>query len=500
MFGAATACIFACHPRPLFRPAGLVWVFGLFSLWGLTDLFRLAPDLDWGNRFLVTAELLLCVVLVTLQWARSRREPSDRASLRWTFISLLLGSGLFILSSVVTVSLGWLPPLPQGYAFGFFLLIYIGIALGLRRYRLFDLDEWAFRLLMWVGGALAVVALDAALILALDWSAGPALGVSLWVCGLLYFPVRQWLWQKLADQPKLQLHELMPDVVTLAFQPSQLAQEKVWDLLLMRLFDPLELNVLDKCPPTSAALAQDGLALALPACGGVRGRSLRYPDRGKRLFSPKDVAFIQAVCELMDQAQHSRDAQDRGARDERRRIARDMHDDVGARLLMLMHRAQSSELADLARAAMTDLRTALSALDAQPVPLAEALADWRAEASSRCEAAGVTLEWQSPRADPEGRLTARHKSILERALRESLTNALKHASPTQIRIQIDQEAQTLVLRILNDGAQNDPSQWQEGRGLSGMRQRLAEEGADMRIQRLDSGETELQVRLPWSRG
>lgn len=499
LFGAATACIFACHPRPLLRPVQLLWVFGVFSLWGLTDLLRLAPDIDWGNRFLVTAELLLCVLLATVQWISSRRAPLERASLRWLFLSLLLGSGLFILSSITTVSLGWLPPLPQGYAFGFFLLIYIGIALGLRRYRLFDLDEWAYRLLMWVGGTLAVVGLDAALILALDWSAGPALGVSLWVCGILYFPVRQWLWQQLADRPQLQLHELMPDVVTLAFQPSQEAQETVWDQLLRRLFDPLELTTLGAGPGTVAALDEQGLALLLPACGGVSARQLRYPDRGRRLFSPKDVAFIQAVCHLMDQAQVSRDAQDRGAREERRRIARDMHDDVGARLLMLIHRAQSSELAELARAAMNDLRTALAALDARPVPLGEALADWRAEASSRCEAAGVTLEWQTHRLGAEDRLSARHKSLLERALRESLTNALKHASPTLIRIRFDKEAQGLSLQVQNNGTPTDPHQWPEGRGLSGMRQRLGEAGADLLIQRLDSDTTELRVTLPWGK-
>ena len=473
--------------------------FGFFSLWGLTDLLRLAPDVDWGNRFLVTAELLLCMVLATLQWIGSRGAPVDRASLRWLFLSLLLGSSLFMLSSIITLSLGWLPPLPQGYAFGFFLLIYVGIALGLRRHRLFDLDEWAYRLLMWVGGALAVVGLDAALILALDWSAGPALGVSLWVCGVLYFPVRQWLWQKLADRPQLQLHELMPDVVRLAFQPSESAREQVWDQLLLRLFDPLELNHLPMVNSHGAELSEEGLTLLLPTCGGVGARRLRYPDRGKRLFSPKDVAFIDAVCELMNQAQDSRDAQDRGAREERRRIARDMHDDVGARLLMLIHRAQSSELAELARSAMNDLRTALAALDARPVPLAEALADWRAEASSRCEAAGVTLEWLSPRREPEGRLSARHKSLLERTLRESLTNALKHASPTRIRIMVEKEAQSLHLQVQNNGIPSDPGRWHEGRGLSGMRQRLTEEGAEFRLRQLDSGETELTVRLPWSR-
>jgi signal transduction histidine kinase len=499
LFGAATACIFACYPRPLLRPLQLLWVFGVFSLWGLTDLLRLAPDLDWGNRFLVTAELLLCMLLATIQWIGSRGAPLERASLRWLFLSLLLGSGLFILTSIITVSLGWLPPMPQGYAFGFFMLIYIGIALGLRRYRLFDLDQWAYRLLMWVGGALAVVGLDATLILALDWSAGPALGVSLWVCGFLYFPVRQWLWQKLADRPQLQLHELMPDIVSLAFQPSQKAQETAWDQLLMRLFDPLELSTRETGPRTPATLDEQGLSLLLPACGGVSARQVRYPERGRRLFSRKDVTFIHAVCNLMDQAQESRDAQDRGVREERRRIARDMHDDVGARLLMLIHRAQSSDVAELARAAMNDLRTALAALDARPVPLTEALADWRAEASSRCEAAGVALRWQAPKLEAEVRLSARHKSLLERTLRESLTNALKHASPTWIHIRLEKDAQVLSLQVKNDGTPTDPQRWQEGLGLSGMRQRLGEVGADLRIERLGSGETALRITLPWGK-
>ena len=44
---------------------------------------------------------------------------------------------------------------------------------------------------------------------------------------------------------------------------------------------------------------------------------------------------MTAVCELMNQADAGRNAHERGATEERRRIARDMHDDIGARLLML---------------------------------------------------------------------------------------------------------------------------------------------------------------------
>lgn len=509
MWGAALVSIFMSYPQLLVRPRHLIWPFVFAGVCWVADVTRTAPDLNWGNRYVVTVEMLLVIAAAITQWIRSKGAPLERAALRWFIVSLLLGSSLFILTAITTVTLGWLPPLPQGYAFGFFMLIYIGIALGLRRYRLFDLDEWAWQMLVWVGGALAVVAVDALLIVALDWSAGAALGTSLWICGLLYFPARQWLWQKLVRRPALQLHELMPDLVRIAFQPSLAAREALWGGLLQRLYAPLELTaaspewaavqrtLTEPIPPARlATIAEDGLSLHVPPCAGLAARRLRYPDGGQRLFSPKDAAFMAAVCELMNQADAGRNAHERGATEERRRIARDMHDDIGARLLMLIHRAPTLDLAELARSAMNDLRTALSALEAQPVPLADALADWRAEATSRCEAAGVALEWRGSKHEPAGRLAARHKSLIERALRESLTNALKHAAPGRVQIEVNLFADSISLRVVNDGGSTDPTQWVEGRGLRGMRQRLEELGGTLESRRLASGHSEFALQLP----
>lgn len=495
LFGAALVAIFMAHPRPMARPRHLAWPFAIFGLWWCIDVLRIAATPDLGFRIPVMAEMLLAIALALVQWRRSKGDPLSRASLRWLSLSLLLGSGLFILLITATVSLGWLPPMPQGYAFGFFLFIYVGIALGLRRHRLFELDEWALRMLMWVGGALAVVGLDLLLILALDWSAGSALGLSLWICGALYFPVRQWLWQRLAHRPAPPLHEFMPDVVHIAFQSQGQAREKAWDTLLRRLYDPLHLEPLADAP-AQAGLDDTGLVLNIPPCGGVSARRLRYAARGQQLFANKDARFMRALCQLMDQAENSRHAQERGASDERKRIARDMHDDVGARLLMLIHRADSPEIADLARSAMHDLRSALSVLDAQPVPLAEAVADWRAEAMERCEASGTVLSWNAPPAgELAGTLASRQKSVLERALRESLTNALKHARPHHIEVHLQAQADRLDLRIAHHGAVLAPERWKEGRGLRGMRQRLAECGAELHAANLPDGRVQLALRM-----
>ncbi|MBH1963311.1 MAG: hypothetical protein I8H77_03185 [Comamonadaceae bacterium] len=496
-FGVALGCIFLLHPKLLVRPAHIVWPFLLFNLWCLADALRWVPSPHWGRQAAILAMLLQAVTLATLQWIGNRGNALARASLRWLSLSLLAGSGLFIVLIIATAVLGWLPIMPQGYAFGFFLLIYVGIALGLRRYRLFDLDEWAWRMLLWIGGTLAVVGVDALLIVFLDWSAGTALGASLWICGALYFPARQWLWQRVAHRSTMQVHELMPDVVRIAFQPSRPTQETLWDDLLRRLHDPMQLETSD-FSGTQAMLDSTGLTLDVPACGGIGPRRLRYASRGQRLFSSKDAGFLNGLCHLMDQAQTSRDAYERGASEERRRIARDMHDDVGARLLMLIHRAGSPELAELARAAMHDLRTALHVLDAQDMPLADAVADWRAEAGARCEAAQVTLTWSADLGEDPPALASRQKAVMERALREGLTNALRHARPTHVEIAIALRSDELRLALRNDGAIGDPTSWAKGRGLQGMRHRLQTYGGSLHTGISARGGAELIVQMPLS--
>jgi hypothetical protein len=326
MFGAALVGIFLCAPKKLVSLRALLGVFVFYNFWWLADTLRWVPDMDWGNRFAVMSEMLLALVLAGVQWVRSRREPVARAALRWFILSLLLGSGLFILLMVTTASLGWLPPMPQGYAFGFFLFIYLGIALGLGRYRLFDLDVWAYRLLFWLGGALLLVGLDALLIGALQWSGAQALAVSLWTCALVYLPLRQWLWQKFGNRPGQRLHELLPDVLSIAFQPAQQGRERLWADLLQRMYQPLEQIPLSQGHEGVTQLTEEGLALRVPACAGNSARLLRYPAQGARLFAPRDRDFAEALVHLTTLAESSRAAQELGAQEERQRIARDMHE------------------------------------------------------------------------------------------------------------------------------------------------------------------------------
>lgn len=477
-FGMALVALFLCYPRQLVRPSTLLIIPAVFGTWFLADVFRWAPDSDWGFRIPLILELLLVVAGAVIQWRKTARLPLERASLLWLVLSTLLSCSLFIVLIVAHSVLGMPAPISQGHAFGFFLVMYIGIALGLGRYRLFDLGVWAYRVLLWVGGALLVVALDVALI-AVGISEVASLGTALLVAGWLYFPLRQWLWQRLVTGNEVRPETLLPQISDLAFLPPGEAREAQWDAVLRRLFDPIEVQRGEtRC--SRPTVLDDGLTLCVPGLVSIEGRTLRYAGSGRRLFSSRDAAFAATLSRLAEQLLVGRDGFDRGVQQERQRIARDLHDNIGARLLRLIHHLRGTADAEIARDALKELRAAVSAIDGRPAPLPDALADWHVEADARCAAANVQLRWIQDRLPPVN-LPPRTKVALGSILREAVTNALKHADPRQIEIRISPAPGSLRLSVVNDGVSSDPACWQEGFGLRSIRGRLHDLGGSLDI-------------------
>jgi signal transduction histidine kinase len=438
----------------------------------------------------VSIEMVLAIVFSMVQWRKTGGQPLERAALRWFTLSTLVGSGMFIFFTVGSQVLGLFDMPQQGYAFGFFLIIYFGIALGLRRYQLFDMDEWAYRGFMWVIGALSVIALDALLIY-FGLTQATSLGLSLLVAGWLYFPLRQWMWQRIVKKHYPKFETLLPELSAIAFTVSHSEQKSRWESFLIRVFDPLEMKQ-GEAYIKEAGVREEGLALQVPASDTLPSYTLRYAGRGIRLFSTRDADFAMALSQLLHQVMGGRSSYEQGVAQERLRIGRDLHDNIGARLLKLIHHLRGTPDAEIARDAMKDLRTSIAAMDSQPVPLGDALADWRAEAGSRCEVAKCQLHWNQAEDVPEVDLPPRMKGMLESVMREVITNALKHASPKSIQVAVEASSTGLKMDVENDGDIADPFTWQDGYGLRNIRGRMEELGGNLHI---SSSEDKVRLTL-----
>ena len=197
--------------------------------------------------------------------------------------------------------------------------------------------------------------------------------------------------------------------------------------------------------------------------------------------------------------------------DERRRIAREMHDVVahsisimviqaaGARQILPLDAGRAEEAAArigrAGRDALTEMQLVVGALEAVPAGGAAPSLDALAALAERARHAGLEVELSvhgAPRPlSPAAELAA------YRVVQEALTNAIKHAdcAPTEVVLEWGDEA--LELRVADRGEGRRPTALDGGgHGLVGMRERLRHCGGELHAGRRPGGGFEVVARIP----
>jgi len=189
---------------------------------------------------------------------------------------------------------------------------------------------------------------------------------------------------------------------------------------------------------------------------------------------------------------------------ERERIARDLHDVLGHTLSVVVLKAElagrlinrhdpsdhvraATEIADverIARNALAEVREAIGGYRARGLG-AEIEA-----ARLTLDAAGVTLVLDTASASAAN-LSAPEEIALSLALREAVTNIVRHSCATTCRLGFATEANQRRL-VIEDNGQHATSR--EGNGLRGMRERIESLGGRLSLER-DNG-TRLLIELP----
>lgn len=182
---------------------------------------------------------------------------------------------------------------------------------------------------------------------------------------------------------------------------------------------------------------------------------------------------------------------------ERERIARDLHDLLGHTLSLITLKAElarklvdrdperaKQEMLDVehtSRAALADVREAISGYRG------EGLAAELIRARKTLETAGITVNAECA----ELPLTPAQETVLALALREAVTNVVRHAQAQQCSVRLQREDNRCKLEIADNGLGADGP---EGNGLRGMRERLEAIGGS--LQRQTKAGTCLVIHLP----
>ncbi|MBP6902907.1 MAG: histidine kinase [Burkholderiaceae bacterium] len=505
--GAALLHVLAVHPlRVGFAPwvAAVAWGTALV----LAGLAWLAPPagLWWWVTALMLADGLAASAV--LRWAQRRAQQHplatlmQRLTLAGTATLALLTLALAAADGDGLAATGVAEVGPVVWVVFFAALLMLVPFLSRSRQ-----VQREFALL----AGIASVAASLNLLFAALLPVGPlaALALALLVALGLYRLARHWIVQQLAGSGAFSAERMFDSLYRVAreLEKSPQAAGDQLTLLLREMFEPLEVA---RSPRrlSRVRVAGDGSTLVVPlpvlddstqpgATPPAATLVLRYARRGHRLFTDEDVQRTERVIDQLRRAVAWDRAVEHGRAEERARIAQDLHDDIGARLLTLMYKAPNAEIEEYIRHTLQDLKTLTRGLAASNHRLSHAAAEWKADLGQRLSVTGCDLQW-SFSSDRDITLNVTQWSGLTRVLRELVNNIVAHAMATRVEIAAHLDRGRLTLSVSDDGIGRDPAAWSHGLGLGGVRKRVKLLGGQVRWLERDDGpgiRCEVQISL-----
>ncbi len=483
----------------------LPWLLAALAAFSLAaDALQWVPTIALAFRLPIVLMTVVLGAVFALQWRANRRDAVRRAQLKWFGLLLFMGLSTVFVAYAVGAT-GKVVSIPQNYGLGTVALLFVGLVPLVTRVGLFQLEAWWPRAWLWFLGGLLVVALDLVLLSALDLAAESAFALALAGAGWLYFPVRQAVWRRLGRGGLPATRDLLPQVLELVTHGTGERAElnRRWHALWEAAFQPLRQTVApaDAAQSTAPGVLDEGRALVIAGGHGMDTLLLELPERGARLFSPGDERRAKEITALVQHGLVSGEAFAHVARAERQRIASDLHDDLGARLLSIaqasQHTAGGERIAAMARLALDDMRLSVRGLAGDAASAADVLADWRAETVTRLAAAGFTAHWLADEPPAGLVLPARTQVQLTRVLREAVSNAIRHSGGTACTVRLSFAPGQLLLQVQDDGRGLPPDlPAGTGHGLPGIEARVRRLAGQHSWQAAQGGGTVLNVAVP----
>ena len=238
-----------------------------------------------------------------------------------------------------------------------------------------------------------------------------------------------------------------------------------------------------------------GRAIGVLAAHDKLGADVRFTDTDLRLAETFAARAALAVDLSERIASDSLRRVVQAQELERRRLARELHDETGQALTSILlglksleerfddpeSRAATGELRELVVSTLQDVRRL--AVELRPSALDDfgLVAALERLTTSFAEQSGIAVDFQTSLAGE--RLSGEVETALYRIVQESLTNVLKHARARHVSILLARTSGTIKAVIEDDGQGFDPAEGSlEGFGLVGMRERLALLGGRLQVE------------------
>jgi two-component system, NarL family, sensor histidine kinase UhpB len=223
------------------------------------------------------------------------------------------------------------------------------------------------------------------------------------------------------------------------------------------------------------------------------------------------AALADAFNDMLDRLEGERRDSGRRALSaqeaERRRVARELHDEIGQLLTGLLLRSETiarrapddlrpdiEELREAARHAAEEVRVIARRLRPEALDELGLQSALLARCTAIRERAGIEVERHLERDLP---LNAEEELVFYRVAQEALTNVVRHSGAKNASLSLGSDgAGGVLLVVRDDGRGLPPDAHRRSTGIRGMRERALLVGARLELRPVDPSGTEVRLHLP----
>jgi signal transduction histidine kinase len=186
---------------------------------------------------------------------------------------------------------------------------------------------------------------------------------------------------------------------------------------------------------------------------------------------------------------------------ERQRLMRDMHDGVGSSLITALAMVERrpmppKEVAQVLRECLDDLRMVIESMEPEGQDIGMLLGSLRHRLGKRLVLSGLQVDWDVGEVPQLSWLQPTEALQFLRLMQEALTNVLKHALATQLKVSIQSEGGLITVRVEDNGRGFDVRHRGNGHGLLNMASRARRLGGRLALDSAPGRGTRLILQLP----
>lgn len=241
----------------------------------------------------------------------------------------------------------------------------------------------------------------------------------------------------------------------------------------------------------------------------MRSVDLLRPGQRLDVTGPQEVRELGAVFnEMLERLERERHESGwdalKAQESERKRVAQELHDEVGQALTAVMLQIgrlakqaprdlgdELNEALETTRASLEDVRRIAKQLRPEALDDLGLVPALNALVAAFAERTGLQIRRRLSENVPLG---DEAELVVFRVAQESLTNAARHAQTDRVDLTLERDGRCVVLRVRDYGRGIDGAR--PGSGIRGMRERAMLIGADLSIATAPGGGTEVSLALP----